>query len=120
MVVVAAYQIYLSQTDDLTQWKGGGYGMYTTIHPTYNKITFNDSLVHINFKGDGSEEAFKESYYDFLLYPNRNTLRTLISITTFADIDSLNVKIHELEFDINNHTATYGEVCFEYTYRKDK
>ena len=86
--------------------------MYTTIHPHYNKITFNDSLFNKDFRKEVEESVFIKSYNDFLIYPNQNTLQSLILNTTFSDRDSLTVKIHDLEIDINNNTATYGKVVF--------
>jgi hypothetical protein len=119
LTLVAAYQFYLSQNTTLTQWKGGGFGMYTTVHPTYNKVTFNDSLVNLDFKANASEEEFSDSYYKFLLYPNNTTLENLVQKTRYENSDSLEVKIYDLEFDLLNNTATYAKVIFEHTYKKD-
>ncbi len=118
MTGVAGFQIYLSQSDTLTQWKGGGFGMYTSVHPTFNKVTFNDSLVSLNSKANVSDKVFQEAYHRFLLYPNQKTLASFIHHTNYNNRDSLNVKIYDLRFNISNHNATYAKVIFECTYNK--
>jgi len=36
-VVVAAVQVFLSTTSDLTTWRGGGFGMYSDAHPNQSR-----------------------------------------------------------------------------------
>src|SRR5687768_8072760 len=31
LIVIACLQIYLAQTQDLSRWKGGGFGMFSTL-----------------------------------------------------------------------------------------
>ena len=37
-IVVIAIQLLFVNTQSLTKWKGGGYGMYTGIHYYYDQI----------------------------------------------------------------------------------
>ena len=120
MTVVAVYQIYLSQNSTLTQWKGGGFGMYATVHPNLKKVTINDSLVNLDIKSNVDEKVFLDSYYKFLLYPNKKTLKSFVKNSKYCDLNSLNVKVYDLDFDIKNNKATYAKVTFEFVYKKDK
>lgn len=40
-VVVAGFQIWFSNTSNLTRWKGGGFGMYTGMHPNNRSVWIN-------------------------------------------------------------------------------
>ena len=41
LVAVASTQIALSRTFDLTAWKGGGFGMFSTLdHAGYRVVVF--------------------------------------------------------------------------------
>lgn len=51
-VLIAAVQIYLSSTSNLTSWRGGGFGMYTEPHPLVSRFIWmegvgRDSLVAV-------------------------------------------------------------------------
>ena len=47
MFGIAIHQLLQIQKG-LTRWKGGGYGMYSEIHPYYRQVVINDSLMKID------------------------------------------------------------------------
>lgn len=46
LVLVAVRQIYLAQTEDLTFWKGGGFGMFSSVDPLRNRILRSYLITH--------------------------------------------------------------------------
>lgn len=40
LVLVSAAQYYQVKTNNLTPWKGGGFGMYSTMHFEYREVWF--------------------------------------------------------------------------------
>jgi len=48
LVLVFIHQFYLVQTKDLTQWKGGGFGMFSTI----DSVTEREVRVFLNTEND--------------------------------------------------------------------
>lgn len=39
-LIVGAFQIYFSKSDNLSAWRGGGFGMYTEPHPVKSRVAF--------------------------------------------------------------------------------
>lgn len=78
-IVMITWQLYASNFEHLTKWKGNGYGMYTDSHGEYRSIVFRlkgtDSLLQVFPLWD--EDYEKLSYEDkFIYYDSRKTLRT--------------------------------------------
>jgi hypothetical protein len=48
-IVMICWQVYASNFQHLTKWKGGGYGMYTDSHPEHRSIVLetSDTLLTI-------------------------------------------------------------------------
>lgn len=45
IILIATVQIYNTETTKLSRWKGGGFGMYTTINEAYHVIVVNDEVL---------------------------------------------------------------------------
>jgi len=81
LISVFIHQIYLVQTDDLTQWKGGGFGMFSTIDKP------SDRIVSIYLNTDEDKVAIELPFNDELnsqlvrtiALPNKNNAYELIS-----------------------------------------
>ena len=39
-LILGAFQIYFSKSDNLSAWRGGGFGMYTEPHPVKSRVAF--------------------------------------------------------------------------------
>lgn len=50
MLLVICLQFYKVFSDQLTRWKGGGYGMYTEVHPQERQVwvQWGDSVKQVN------------------------------------------------------------------------
>ena len=79
-LTVATRQLYLSTTDDLSTWKGGGMGMFagTEDNTRYAKIylTFADGRRQPLLRITDEQERLKKQA---LNYPNERNLRALAS-----------------------------------------
>ena len=77
-ITVAARQVYLSSTDDLSTWKGGGMGMFagSENNTRYAKIymTFADGRRQPLLRITETQEKLKGQVVN---YPNERNLRTL-------------------------------------------
>jgi hypothetical protein len=74
LCVVALNQLYLYNTDHLNRWKGGGFGMFSTIHRRY---------VHVHLMNQGALECaehhrdFRRHFRKIANYPNDRHLEKL-------------------------------------------
>jgi hypothetical protein len=77
-LAVAARQLYLSTTDDLSTWKGGGMGMFagSEVNTRYAKVylTFPDGRRQPLLRLTDKQEELKEQA---LNYPSERNLRAL-------------------------------------------
>ncbi len=119
LCLVAGIQFFQSQTSYLSPWKGGGFGMYTTIHPLYSKITINDSIVADTIFKKGYYNSYNTSKKQFLLYPNQVRLNEFISKTKYYNRDSLKINIYSPNVSIDNHTINYQKSSYEGYYSKN-
>lgn len=72
-IIIASFQLYLSKTTALSLWKGGGFGMYTELHPNNARsiwLDLGDKQISLN--------AFKENLLHDLNIPENKTLATYI------------------------------------------
>jgi len=120
LVIVASYQLYKSQTTFQSQWKGGGFGMYTDIHPLFNKITINDSIIVTDtiFR-KGAYQLYNLHKNQFLLYPNQTHLEKFISTTKLYNEDSLKINIYAPNVSLGQHTLKFKKMDYEGFYFKN-
>jgi len=45
IILIATVQLYNTETSKLSRWKGGGFGMYTTINDIFHVIVVNDEVL---------------------------------------------------------------------------
>jgi hypothetical protein len=52
IIAVAGFQFYQSKYHQLSRWKGGGFGMYSEVHPDRRQIWVitHDSSFQVNSK----------------------------------------------------------------------
>jgi hypothetical protein len=63
IVIVAAMQFYNVQTNNLTLWKGGGFGMYADIHWRFREVWFFGLPKGIDpIKGFETEANYARQY----------------------------------------------------------
>ena len=78
LLVVAGWQMYRVQVDDLSPWKGGGFGMYSTVH-------FDDYQIWVEWRVPGRPASFvnmsrpatpesRAMALQALLFPNEESL----------------------------------------------
>ncbi|MFK7832653.1 MAG: hypothetical protein AB8B52_05210 [Winogradskyella sp.] len=90
-IVVIIVHLFFVNTQNLTKWKGGGYGMYTGIHFHYHQIYIPtlsvDSLAEHNTQ-------IKEAFRELKLMPNQTQLRkTAELILKSTQKDSIHIQI---------------------------
>lgn len=87
MVAVAARQLYLSKTDDLSTWKGGGMGMFAGAETTtrYTKIylTFADGSRQPLMRLTDPQEELNQIALNYPSERNMQALAQSIKSTTW-------------------------------------
>lgn len=101
---VAIVQVYKVETSDLSRWKGGGFGMYTSINEQYNIIVINDEIIsesEVSFKS-----GYKKARYNFIFYPNEQSVSDFLkNIDTKDEVKKL--QIYKPVFDSKTNQLSY-------------
>lgn len=80
----------------LTRWKGGGYGMYTDIHPDFRQVVINDSFIEIDTLSQNRKLfAAVKKYANF---PQDKYKNEMVKQLNWKN-DTLNIAIWQLFFD---------------------
>lgn len=114
-VIIIALQLFFVNTQNLSKWKGGGYGMYTEIHYFDNQIYIPgmsiDSLLKDNPK-------MKKNLSYLMLMPNKNNLKNageLILKTTHKD----SILIQVWKPNVNSKNGYYSRVLVDEIHLKN-
>jgi hypothetical protein len=112
LTIVAAIQIVLSRTVDLTAWKGGGFGMFSTLdHGAYRRV---DIVVDAPDRSEALEipQSLEVSAARAALCPTEWLLRRLAEGVVARErrnarpVTHVTVKVWRTEFDRATLTAT--------------
>jgi len=95
MFGIAIHQLLQIQKG-LTRWKGGGYGMYSEIHPYYRQVVINDSLIKIDTDPDNKRKNV--AVRKFAYFPKEKYKQNMIKELNWPN-DTLNIQIYQLFFD---------------------
>ncbi|WP_430467637.1 hypothetical protein [Winogradskyella ouciana] len=112
-VVVIMVQLCNVHINNLSRWKGGGYGMYTEIHYQGNQIYITgmsvDSLIANN--------SINESFRYLKLMPNeRNLEEAARQVLNLTNEDSIHIQVWKPT--INSKDGKYTRVLLEELYYK--
>ena len=105
-IVVIVVQLFFVNTQSLTKWKGGGYGMYTGIHYYYDQIYIPglsvDSMIADNIE-------MKTVLGRLKLMPNDKNLKTAAKLVLeTTEKDSVLIQVWKPE--VNSKNANYTRV----------
>jgi hypothetical protein len=109
-ILIAARQLYLHTTEDLSTWKGGGMGMFAAADNTISRyakvyLLFPDGQRQPLLRLTGSQEEFKQQALWFPSERNFRSLADSIKATTWwASTDRVPLNI----FDENGQKAQQG------------
>lgn len=114
-VIVIAIQLFLVNTQRLSKWKGGGYGMYTEIHYHYNQIYIPGMSIDSLLKDN---REMKKTLGYLLVMPNKKNLNKageLILKTTHKD--SIHIQIWKPT--VNSKNGVYSRALVDEVYLKN-
>lgn len=114
VVITQFYQVYFH---NLSRWKGGGFGMYSTFHPTSRQIwaKVNNRMVHIN-TGNDSLKRLGRAILMLQINPDLVHCKTLAhKLAVVYKSDSIHLSVWEHELDINNNVLS-GKLINEVHY----
>ena len=106
MVAIALFQI-IQIPKGLTRWKGGGFGMYSEMHPNYRNVVINDSLYKIDSLKINSKKhvAFKK----YAFFPKEKYLQSLAQ-TLDLKSDTIRIEVWQLDFDAKKRQLTNKKI----------
>ena len=92
--LIVANQFYRVYVHKLTRWKGGGFGMYSQIHPLDRRvwIATPDSCWMIQ----GSKTTLEKKAHALRFFPNQHALQDFAALVSKSyTIDSFSIEIWE-------------------------
>jgi hypothetical protein len=106
MVAIALFQI-IQIPKGLTRWKGGGFGMYSEMHPNYRNVVINDSLYKIDSLKINSKKHVAVKKYAF--FPKEKYLQSLAQ-TLDLKSDTIRIEVWQLDFDAKKRQLTNKKI----------
>jgi hypothetical protein len=121
LIVVACVQIYLARNADLTPWKGGGFGMFSTTDGNANRYL----RVYVTAPQRSEEILIKPNLEDLAtraqMYPQNSQLENLAKAILkdqqqkHLPAQSVRIEVWRIEYDQPKLKPT-TKVIHEYTY----
>jgi hypothetical protein len=121
LIVVACVQIYLARNADLTPWKGGGFGMFSTTDGNSNRYI----RVYVSGPQRSEEILIKPSLEDFAtraeMFPGNSQLEKLAKAILkdqqqkHLPAQSIRIEVWRIEYEQPKLKPT-TKVIHEYTY----
>jgi hypothetical protein len=117
LFIVACFQLYQAEFEHKTRWKGGGFGMYSTIYPFIDEIWVNDKFI--TYEGLPKKDSLKIKLltYKVKVHPTKHHIKNLLDALEL-DEDSVKVQIFKPEFDLEKSIYT-KTLRYETTFRQD-
>src|SRR5262245_14001946 len=105
LILVACLQIYLARTADLTPWKGGGFGMFSTTDGNANRYL----RIYVSGPQRSEELQMKASWDDLAtraeMYPQNSQLEKLAKAILKDQqkkklpVDLVRIEVWRIEYD---------------------
>lgn len=121
LIIVACIQIYLARNADLTPWKGGGFGMFSTTDGNANRYL----RVYVTGPQRSEEILIKSSLEDLAtraqMYPGNSQLEKLAKAILKDQqkknlpAQSVRIEVWRIQYDQPTLRPT-TKVIHEYTY----
>ncbi|TXE10749.1 hypothetical protein ES711_02245 [Gelidibacter salicanalis] len=111
-VILIAIQFYNAHTQNLSKWKGGGYGMYTELHYIYNQVHIVNVSVDSLQKHNPS---IKKAIHKVKLMPNRTNLQEAGEhILKITNKDSIHIQLWkpQVRFKQQSYTRVLMDELF--------
>jgi len=87
----------------LTRWKGGGFGMYSEIHPVFRQVVINDSLIKIDTLSKNIKKRAAVKRYAF--YPKKEYRLNMIKQLQWPT-DTMKIEVWQLFFESKTQHLT--------------
>lgn len=117
LVVVACFQIYQVEFEEKSRWKGGGFGMYTTIHPFNDEIWIDGEFVSTKNLPKQDSLRLHILISKVKIHPTKHQIKNLVN---WLDIekDSVKIQIFKPKFELENSVYT-KTLRYETIYRQN-
>jgi hypothetical protein len=109
--LMVGHQFYQVYVHNLTRWKGGGFGMYSQIHPQDRRVwvVTPDSSWMIQ----GTKTRLEKKAHTLRFFPNQQALRDFADLVskTYA-LDTLSIEIWEPYLSPETNTPTRKKIAY--------
>lgn len=103
MVVVACHQFVRVQTQSLSSWRGGGFGMYASFHPRHHDVWVERSDTGEKRRYQKYDPAEGDPVFDAvrwcLTWPNDVNTRVAVSDMPDGWRSTARVRVYRLGYD---------------------
>jgi hypothetical protein len=116
-LIVIGLQVFMVETNQLSKWKGGGFGMYTEVHYVRNEIWVNDVNISLDSIVENNTEV-SLAVNQLKLTPSKKALYEAAEIIQpHFKTDTLKIQVWKPNIDISKSTYS-RELINEITYIK--
>jgi hypothetical protein len=104
IIAVAGFQFYQSNYHQLSRWKGGGFGMYSEVHPDRRQIWVitHDSSFQVNIQS----KLYAAAYRLKIKPDKKNTIAFASKAANEFDKNSITIQVWEPFLDITTNRVS--------------
>lgn len=101
IIVVAAFQFYQVYYHQLSRWKGGGFGMYSEVHPDWRQVWIitHDSSFKVNIQS----KLFAAAYMLKIKPDKKNAIAFASKAADHLNEDNIIIQVWEPSLDITTN-----------------
>jgi hypothetical protein len=101
IIAIAAFQLYEVHYHKLSRWKGGGFGMYSEVHPLWRQVWIisKDS----SFPIEKSSKLYADAYRLKMKPDEDRTLAFAGKAADLLNLDSITIQVWEPGLDIKSN-----------------
>ena len=102
LITIAGHQLYCSKYFNLSNWKGGGFGMYSEIHCFISRQLWVESDTGYYDLGSGVENyKYGMHLKKVKVYPTQKVLTNLANeLKLDKNVDTVHMQLWELAYNI--------------------
>lgn len=114
-LIVITFQVVMVKTNQLSRWKGGGFGMYSEIHHGHNEIWLKHKTISIDSLAQ-KNKRLNASIKRLKAHQTKNNLKTTAKlIQKLTQYDTIVLQVWKPKIDVNKATY-YRTLASEITY----
>jgi len=116
-LVVIAIQVIMVETNNLSKWRGGGFGMYSEVHYQQREVWINNTNIQLDSIFENDKEVELAVKRARLLPSKKELQKTAKLVKNHFNTDTITIQVWKPYMDIS--TSKYSrKLVNEVTYIK--